>query len=868
MTSTVDESVVRKADARTHGAGEALGTTGTSGPALGTASAEVTFHLGPAARRELADAARRLGVQEPSVLLAAVLATQFRHTRRENAEVRTAPGRQRVVPVTAAAGQSFAELARAVDTALAAGPSAETTAAAEPAGPAEPGARAGRHGRGVSADHSAVERVLFRWTAAPAAPDPVPATGPGTVVRCHAEAGDGSLSGGLRPADLPAGATPSGWAAALLTLLTDATARPQARLDELALLSEVRRAEAAEAANTGHESYPDLRPIHAAFEEAARRDPGAVAVEAGGRATTYGELDGRANLLAASLAEAGVGQESLVGVCVERSAELLVALLAVLKRGAAFVPLDPALPVARVAVVTADARVTAVLAGQSQRERLADLPAPLLAVPAEGSAPHPPQVEVTLDHAAYAYYTSGSTGTPKGVVIDHRCAAGRLEWLGRRYGLQRGDRVIHKTPLIFDVAIWELFGPLAAGATVLMADPGAESDVVHLSRLLATERTVFAHFVPSMLNAYLDLAPDTPAPDLRWVQLSGEAAGSHLLERFRKRFDAELHNLYGQTETSEVAGWEGRSYPGEGGLPLGRPLGIYRLFVLDEELRPVPPGVPGELCVSGTGGLARGYLGRAPLTAERFVPHPYALTPGERLYRTGDLVARGDDGQLHYLGRVDGQVKIRGCRVETGEVEAVLAGHPAVRACAVSVFHDEDGAAQLAAYVVTDGAHAAGSPAAGGAGAVVEELAAHAARRLPGYMLPAVYVPVDALPYTPSGKLDRLRLPAPTAADRAARSAGEAPGTALEEQVAVLWQGVLGVDRITRTDNFFSIGGNSLKSLQLLNRVNTTFQVQVSVRDFFGNPTVEGLAAAVEKALTDLVAGMTDEEAATLLSRL
>ncbi|MET9960468.1 non-ribosomal peptide synthetase [Streptomyces sp. NPDC006326] len=850
MTSTVDESVVRGADALTH---EALGVTGATGVtgALGTAPAEVSFHMGPLARREFADAARRLGVQEPSVLLAAVLATQFRHTRRENAEVRTAPDQQRVVPVTAAAEQSFAELARAVEEALAAGPSAEPAAADGPAG---------------TADHSAVERVLFRWTAAPAAPGPVPATGPGTVVHCHAETGDGSLSGGLRPAGLPAGATPSGWAAALLTLLTDAAARPQARLDELALLSEARQSEAADAANTGHERYPDLRPVHAAFEEAARRYPGAVAVEAGGRATTYGELDGRANLLAASLAEAGVGPESLVGVCVERSAELLVALLAVLKRGAAFVPLDPALPVERVAVITADARVAAVLAGESQRERLAGLPAPLLSVPAEGSAPHPPQVEVTLDHAAYAYYTSGSTGIPKGVVIDHRCAAGRLEWLGRRYGLQPGDRVIHKTPLIFDVAIWELFGPLAAGATVLMADPGAESDVVHLSRLLATERTVFAHFVPSMLNAYLDLAPQTPAPGLRWVQLSGEAAGSHLLERFRKRFDAELHNLYGQTETSEVAGWEGRSYPGEGGLPLGRPLGIYRLFVLDEELRPVPPGVPGELCVSGEGGLARGYLGRAGLTAERFVPHPYALTPGERLYRTGDLVARGDDGQLHYLGRVDGQVKIRGCRVETGEVEAVLAGHPAVRACAVSVFQDEDGAAQLAAYVVTDGAADAGSPQA--AGAVVEELAAHAARRLPGYMLPAVYVPVETLPYTPSGKLDRLRLPAPTAADRAARSAGEAPGTALEEQVALLWQGVLGVDRITRTDNFFSIGGNSLKSLQLLNRVNTTFQVQVSVRDFFGNPTVEGVAAAVEKALTELVAGMTDEEAATLLSRL
>ncbi|MER7466102.1 non-ribosomal peptide synthetase [Streptomyces sp. NPDC097981] len=820
------------------------------------APADVPFHVGPAAGRALAEAARRHGVDVPSVLLAAVLATRFRHTRRENAEIRTAAGQERVIPVTATGDLTFAELLRAVDKGLAEGPSAR---------PADADSDSDTATAAGAARQTTAERILFHWSAAAAPADAAGTavrTGPehGIRVQCLVDADGTGLRGSVGLAGLPSGAGAAGWTDALLTLLTDAVTRPEARLDELALLSEDRQAEAAAAANAHFERYPDLRPIHAAFEDAARRDPDAVAVEAGGRATTYGELDGRANLLAATLAETGVGPESLVGVCVERSADLLVALLAVLKRGAAFVPLDPALPAPRVAVITGDARVAAVLAGESQRERLAAAVAgPLIPVPAEGSAPHPPYVEVSLDHAAYAYYTSGSTGTPKGVVIDHRCAAGRLEWLGRRYGLRPGDRVIHKTPLIFDVAIWELFGPLAAGATVLMADPGAESDVVHLSRLLSTERTVFAHFVPSMLNAYLDLAPDTAAPDLRWVQLSGEAAGSHLLERFTERFDAELHNLYGQTETSEVAGWEGRSYAGHGGLPIGRQIGIYRLFVLDEALRPVPPGVPGELCVSGTGGLARGYLGRPAPTAERFVPHPYPVAPGERLYRTGDLVSAGADGSIHYLGRVDNQVKIRGCRVETGEVEAVLAGHPGIRACAVSVFRDDDGAGQLAAYVVA--AAYADAPD-------VEALAAFAEQRLPGYMLPAVYVPVEELPYTPSGKLDRLRLPAPTLADRQARSGGDAPRAGLEEEVALLWQAVLGVGKTGRTDNFFSVGGNSLKSLQLLNRINAAFHVQVSVRDFFGLPTVEGLAAAVEKALTELVAGMTDEEAATLLSRL
>ncbi|MET7653912.1 non-ribosomal peptide synthetase [Streptomyces sp. NPDC005486] len=831
MTSTLNESVARAA------------TTDHDAPTA-EAPPGVPFRPTAASRRALAETAAHLGVREEAVLLAATLATQFRYTRRENAEIRTEPGQDRVIPVAVSGDRSFADLARDVHAGLLHGPTAQP----EDTGPGDtrPGGSAGAH--------RAVERILFVWSTTPEGPRAAAGAAAGTVVDVVAEDG-GPLSGTLYPADLPAGADAPGWAAALLTLLTDATARPGARVEELALLSEAHQAETAAAANAHHERYPDLRPLHTAFEDAARRDPHAVAVEAGGRSTTYGEIDGRANLLAATLAESGVGPESLVGVCVERSAELVVALLAVLKRGAAFVPLAPALPVERVAVVTADAQVHAVVVEEAQRARLAALPVPLVGVPTEGSAPHPPQAEVTLDHAAYAYYTSGSTGTPKGVLIDHRCAAGRLAWLGRRYDLNPGDRVVHKTPLIFDVAIWELFGPLAAGATILMADPGAESDVVHLSALLATERTVFVHFVPSLLNAYLDLAPRTPAPDLRWVQLSGEAAGSHLLGRFTERFDAELHNLYGQTETSEVAGWEGRSYAGTGGLPLGRQIGLYRLFVLDDDLRPVPPGVPGELCVSGVGGLARGYLGRPAPTAERFVPHPYPVEPGERLYRTGDLVATGPDGQTHYLGRVDDQIKIRGCRVETGEVEAVLAGHPEVRACAVSVFRDEDGAAQLAAHVVADTED-------------VEDLAAYAGRRLPGYMLPAVYVRLDALPHTPSGKLDRLRLPAPTAADRQARGGTDEPHPGLEREIAGLWRSVLGIERVARTDNFFSVGGNSLKSLQLLNRINAGFDVRVSVRDFFAEPTVEALASAVEKALTELVAGMTDEEAATLLSRL
>ncbi|MFE9420021.1 amino acid adenylation domain-containing protein [Streptomyces griseofuscus] len=797
----------------------------------------VPFRLAPQVREQVSRTARRHGVAEPAVLLAALLATRFRHFRREHAEVVAAPDDRRPAVLTVTGDAAFADVLRAADRALTTGPGAGPVADALPDG--------------------TVERIVFEHTQgaaghAPAAAREHAADGrPHCVVRTADQDVNGSLVCGSLPSDCTAGE----WTARFLTLLADAVRRPAARVDELALLSQRSRDDIAAAANSGYEDYRGLRTLHEAFEESVRRHPDAVAVEAGGRSATYAELDGRANLLAHVLAAAGIGAESLVAVCVERSADLLVGLLAVLKRGAAFVPLEPMLPAERVAVITGDARVAAVVVQDARTERLDGLGVPLIPVPAEGGEPAAPPATVSLDQAAYVYYTSGSTGTPKGAVIDHRCAAGRLEWLGRRYGLRPGDRVVHKTPLIFDVAIWELFGPLAAGATVLMADPGAESDVVHLGQLLSTERVVFAHFVPSMLNAYLNLAPKVDCPDLRWVQLSGEAASASLLERFAERFTAELHNLYGQTETSEVAGWEGRSYDGQGGLPIGRQIGVYRLFVLDEALRPVPPGVPGELCVSGIGGLSRGYLRRPALTADRFVPHPYPMAPGERLYRTGDLVAMDAEGNVQYLGRLDNQVKIRGCRVETGEVEAVLAGHPAVRECAVTVFRDEDGADQLAAYVVGDDWDVSG-------------LAVFAEQRLPGYMLPAVYVPLQELPHTPSGKLDRRGLPAPSLDDRQARAGADSAQSELEEQVAGLWRDVLGVERIGRTDNFFAVGGNSLKSLQLLNRVNATFGVQVAVRDFFALPTVEGVADAIEKALTELVAGLSEEEAARLLSTL
>ncbi|MBR7674187.1 amino acid adenylation domain-containing protein, partial [Streptomyces daliensis] len=717
----------------------------------------------------------------------------------------------------------------------------------------------------------------------------------------RADGGDG-LTGELEySAAVMDGAGAAHWLAAYEALLDGAVGAPRTRVDELPLLAPAERDQRTAAVNADREEPGGLRPLHLRFEETARRTPDAVAIEAGSatgsgrsglgaRTVTYAELDRRAERLALALAAAGAGPEKLVGICADRSPDLIVALLATLRTGAGFIPLDPAMPLERMRAITEDARPVALVTQRPHLPLLEPLGTPLVvesaepaepaeptepAEPAEPTEPTQPTgrdtagtvdgtpratVPVGLDNVAYVYYTSGSTGRPKGVVIDHRCAANRVDWIARRYAMGPGTRVLHKTPLLFDVAIWEIFSTLGHGGTVLLADAGAEADVTHLAGLLTDGRPALAHFVPSMLDAYLSLAPranlaDTPSP--RWIQTSGEGVPARLLRRFAAHFHApvELHNMYGQTETSEVAAWEGRVTSAPAAVPMGRQIGIYRLFVLDEALNPLPPGVRGELYVAGIGGLARGYHGRPGLTAEKFVPNPYALTPGERLYRTGDLAWTDREGALHYAGRSDDQAKIRGVRVETGEIESVLERHPGVRASAVVVRRDGrdgGGAPELVAYVVGD--------------ASAGELAEHLARYLTTYMLPAAYVRLDALPLTPSGKTDRLRLPAPTAADREARVGAAEPHSELESALAELWKDVLGVGRVGRKDNFFGVGGNSLSSLQVLNRVNETFGVEVSLREFFGAPTIEGLAAYVEKSLVSMVSGLSDDEVADRLN--
>jgi amino acid adenylation domain-containing protein len=562
------------------------------------------------------------------------------------------------------------------------------------------------------------------------------------------------------------------------------------------------------------------RPLHALVAEQVARTPEAVAVSCEGASLTYRELEARAGALARRLLALGAGPGSRVGVALERSLELPVALLATLKAGAAYVPLDPAYPAERLAAMAEDA-----FGG----ERPIVLGREETASALEGESGGDPGVPVSPDDLAYVLFTSGSTGRPKGAMNTHRGIVNRLLWMQSAYPLDASDRVLQKTPYSFDVSVWELFWPLVAGARLVLARPGGHQDPEYLVRLMAAEGITTVHFVPSMLQVFLEEEGAGSLRGLRRVIASGEALAPALVDRFFARMPpgVELHNLYGPTEAAvDVSAWA--CAPGAASVPIGRPIANTALHVLDRDLRPLPVGVPGELHIGGAQ-VARGYVGRPDLTAERFVPDPTAR--GSRLYRTGDLARWRGDGALEYLGRLDHQVKIRGVRIEPGEIEAALRRHPGVREAAVLPREAGD-ETSLAAFVVC----AATDLPAG-------ELRAFLRERLPEAMVPAAFVAVPSLPLTANGKLDRaalLRLAPDGPAVEAA--AYLAPASELERTIAEVWREVLGVERVGLRDNFFDLGGHSLKLMAAHSRLRRSLPREVSIVEMFQYPTVEALA--------------------------
>jgi amino acid adenylation domain-containing protein len=611
----------------------------------------------------------------------------------------------------------------------------------------------------------------------------------------------------------------SGFAA----LLADAAARPEVPCSQLEVLDQAEESRLIANLNDTPSPFPSPHLLHRLFEAQVERTPDAIAVSYEDQSLTYTELNRRANQLAQHLRKQDVGPGKFVAVAMDRSLELVEAILAVLKAGAAYVPLDPSYPKERLDYMLSDSAAAVVLTNQHLmllRDELSQ----------EGAAN--PEWEVAVDDAAYVIYTSGSTGRPKGVVISHRAICNHMYWMRDAFPLTASDRVLQKTPFSFDASVWEFYAPLLHGAQLVMARPGGHQDAAYLAQTIAQQEITIIQLVPSLLRTLLEEEGFARTISLRAVFCGGEALSRDLLERFFGRFKIPLNNLYGPTECAiDTVFWTCQPADENASVPIGRPVANTQLYVLDENLQLLPFGVPGELHIGGTQ-LARGYLNRPDLTAEKFIPDLFGTDPGSRLYKTGDLVRYREDGALEYLGRIDHQVKLRGFRIELGEIESWLLKHPKVRESVAVVREDKLNDKRLVAYVVLRPGDAP----------TTDELRNYMAKGLPEYMVPSAFVVLPSLPVTPNGKVDRQALPAPGTENRSYA----APTNAVEELLAAIWAQVLGTERVGIHDNFFHIGGHSLMATQLISRIRSAFQVELPLRCLFETPTVAEIARQVQ----------------------
>jgi amino acid adenylation domain-containing protein len=618
------------------------------------------------------------------------------------------------------------------------------------------------------------------------------------------------------------------WMGYLRRVLAEMVADDARRVERLALMPESERALVVEAWNRTDEPFTDLVLIHHHFQAQAARAPGATAVEFGDESLTYAELDARANRLAHRLVELGVRPEGRVALCMEPCSGAIAGLLGVMKAGAAYVPLDPAAPDERTAFMLAESGARIVLADAASAARPWAAGYDVLVVGGELDAElerhpaTPPAVEIGPRHLAYVLYTSGSTGVPKGVLVEHGGVCNTIATFSRLYGNGPESRVLLFAPLHFDASVLDVFTALANGGTLVVAPREETMPGDELTGLLARKRITHAKFTPSALAA----TPWAELPELEVVILGGEICSAELVERWApgRRF----FNGWGPTEVS-VRSTAFQATDGTFPPPIGRPLGNVTHYVLDPAGWPVPVGVPGEIYVGGAG-VTRGYLGRPALTAERFVPDPFARHPGARMYRTGDKVRWRSDGMLDFVARMDGQVKVRGFRIELGEIEAVLRRHESVADCVVMARAEAD-EPRLVAYVVGE--------------ARAEELRAHVRRTLPEYMVPSAFVFLDALPLNPNGKLDRNALPAPEYG--AAEETYVAPRTPTEEVLEGIWAELLGRERVGAEESFFDLGGHSLLATRVAARVRAVFSVDLPLRAVFERSVLRELAAEIDR---------------------
>jgi amino acid adenylation domain-containing protein len=629
-------------------------------------------------------------------------------------------------------------------------------------------------------------------------------------------------------------------------LLAGIASNPDRPVSALPLLSAAEHRQLALWNQTGR-AYPRDRLIHQLFESQTMRAPDRIALTCEQQHLSYAELNRRANQLAHFLQGQGVTRGTFVAIGMERSVEMVVGLLAILKAGAAYIPIDPTYPDERVAAMLEDSQPALLLTQAQLEARFAGKANRVIAVdgePAAQIAQQPgtnPGVQLQPDDLAYVIFTSGSTGRPKGAMNSHGGILNRLLWMQEEYRLGADDCVLQKTPFSFDVSVWEFFWPLITGARLVMARPGGHKDVDYLVGLITSDQVTTLHFVPSMLQMFLHGEHVERCTSLRRVICSGEALSYELQERFFARLQAELHNLYGPTEAAvDVTYWQCRPDHERRLVPIGRPVANTHMHILDAHQHPVPIGVVGELYIGGVQ-VGKGYLNRPDLTEERFV----RLDLGEgsqRFYRTGDLGRWLQDGTIEYLGRTDGQVKVRGVRMELGEIEAALRKHPAVNEALVMVHRMTDADVRLVAYyTLKEGVASETLPAS--------DLRLFLLQHLPEYMVPAAFVPLPEFPISPNGKVDRKALP--RLDDLLARSgkAQAALENDTERQIAEIWAEILRVPvaSIGADDNVFDLGGNSLLVLQISEALWTRLHVSASVVDLFRYTTVRRLAQFLDQ---------------------
>ena len=644
-------------------------------------------------------------------------------------------------------------------------------------------------------------------------------------------------------ADLFDSSTAARMARHLRILVEQVIANPEGRLSDIELQAEAERQQLLIEWNDTSSRYDREACVHHLIERQAETTPDAVALAFEDQQLSYGELNRRANQLARYLQRSLPQSAPLIGLNLDRSPELIVGMLGILKCGGAYLPLDPSYPVERLKYMLHDAHISALLTNGELSEAAAQFEqsAPVITLDTDWQAissesdenPHGRGLPESL---AYVIYTSGSTGRPKGVMVSHRSAVNHLLWAGSEFPLSSLDCVPQKYSVSFDTSVLEIFYPLMTGARLVLARPGGHQDIYYLAGLIEEHNVTAIDVVPAMLESLVEEPAIARCKALRRVTCGGDIFNTELRDKVFKRLGTiELANMYGPTEATIGAtfyrcGSEDSSYK----VPIGRPVYNTQLYVMTDWAELAPTGAPGELNISGDG-VAWGYLGRPDLTAEKFIPNPFSQSGGERLYRSGDLVRYLPDGQVEFAGRNDEQVKIRGFRLETGEIESILKGHPTIKQAIVVADRDLHGSTQLVAYIVQEGAQ----------DLPVSSIRSYLRNHLPDYMLPSFWVRLEQFPLTPNGKIDRKALPLP----QRQLSEGATSSLALtptEELVAGIFCDVLGLEHVRAEDNFFELGGHSLLATQVVSRVRHAFSVEMSVRKLFEHPTVAELASHID----------------------